>query len=138
MSKKGTALFIVLATVLVVVILTNIILNIVSSQTRLTHHQVSRIKAYYAAQAGMVYALEKLRTGVWVPPATGSNYACLEPSTSTADCIDPGVSPTTAAYRVKPFDADIPYKIQITISPYSTTNPKSTAKLDIKTDYTYQ
>jgi len=58
----------VLATIMIVVILANIVLNIVLSQTRLTHHQVSRIQAYYAGLAGMNYALEQLRTGNWTAP----------------------------------------------------------------------
>jgi len=63
MNSRGMALAMVLGTLLVVVILANVILAIISSQTRLTHHQVSRIQAYYAAQAGINYALEKLRLG---------------------------------------------------------------------------
>jgi Tfp pilus assembly protein PilX len=62
-SKKGSIFFLILATILVVTILSGVLLNIVRSQSRLTHHQVSRIQAYYAAQAGINYALEKLRVG---------------------------------------------------------------------------
>jgi len=58
----------VLATIMIVIILANIVLSIVLSQTRLTHHQVSRIQAYYAGLAGMNYALEQLRTGNWTAP----------------------------------------------------------------------
>lgn len=65
LKEKGAALYIVLATVFIVVALANIILNVVLSQSRFTHHQVSRIQASYAAKAGMVYALEQLRTGNW-------------------------------------------------------------------------
>jgi Tfp pilus assembly protein PilX len=61
MNKKGVALYFVLAILLVVVILANIVLNFVSSQQRLTTHQVKRVQAYYAAQAGVNYALEQLR-----------------------------------------------------------------------------
>jgi Tfp pilus assembly protein PilX len=61
MNKKGVALYFVLAILLVVVILANIILNFVSSQQRLNTHQVKRVQAYYAAQAGVNYALEQLR-----------------------------------------------------------------------------
>jgi len=75
-DKSGVALFIVLATFFVIVILANVILNIMLSHSRLTHHQVSRIQAYYAAQAGVNYALEMLRSGGWVytvgPPAVNS------------------------------------------------------------------
>jgi len=61
MNKKGVALYFVLAILLIVVILANIVLNFVSSQQRLNTHQVKRVQAYYAAQAGVNYALEQLR-----------------------------------------------------------------------------
>jgi len=64
-SKKGVILFIVIGVIMVVAILSTAFLRIMSNHSRLTHHQVSRIQAYYAAKAGMVFALEKLRTGVW-------------------------------------------------------------------------
>jgi hypothetical protein len=60
-NKQGIVLFIVLGTIFIVIILGNIILSIILSQSRLTHHQISRIQAYYAAQAGINYALEMLR-----------------------------------------------------------------------------
>jgi Tfp pilus assembly protein PilX len=68
-KQRGVVLYLVLATIMIVVILANIVLNVVLSQTRLTHHQVSRIQAYYAGLAGMNYALEQLRTGNWTAPA---------------------------------------------------------------------
>ena len=71
-AKKGIALFMVLGTLLVVTILAFIMLNIMLSHSRLTQHQVGRIQAYYAAQAGMNYALEMLRTGAWT---VGNSYA---------------------------------------------------------------
>ncbi len=55
----------VLTTLLVAAILGAILMNFMASQARLTHHQVSRIQAYYAALAGMNYAYERLRTGAW-------------------------------------------------------------------------
>lgn len=66
----------VLMTLLVTAILGTILLNFMSSQTRFTHHQVSRIQAYYAALAGMNYAYERLRTGTW---AAGTDCTCLPP-----------------------------------------------------------
>lgn len=72
LNKKGVVLFMVLGTLLVVIILANVVLAIISSQSRLTHHQVSRIQAYYAAQAGMNLALENLRTGTWTFSPTNS------------------------------------------------------------------
>lgn len=73
-NQKAVAMFMVLGTLLVVVILANVILNLILSQSRLTHHQVSRIQAYYAAQAGVNYAIEELRSGDWAMPATGASY----------------------------------------------------------------
>ena len=55
---------------MVVSFLAIVVLRIVSNQASLTHHQVSRIQAQYAAKAAMVYALEQLRLGNWryAPP----------------------------------------------------------------------
>ncbi|MBU0547787.1 MAG: hypothetical protein KJ710_01210 [Candidatus Omnitrophica bacterium] len=71
-DRKGVLLFIVLGTIIVVATLSTVILRIILSQTRLTHHQVSRIQSQYAAKAGINYALDKLRRnddGNWL--ATG-------------------------------------------------------------------
>lgn len=121
-------MFIVLATLMIVIVLANVMLNIMSSQSRLTHHQVSRIQAYYAAQAGMNYALEMLRIGTWIPSSIGGSnkYACLN------GCVDSGV---TANYTI-PTDSDIPFSVQVTIYPLQS-GINSTTKLDIKTKYTY-
>ena len=67
-NNKGIVLFLVLSVIMLVIVLANIILMIVRSQSRLTHHQISRIRAYYAAQAGRNYALEMLRLGTWTVP----------------------------------------------------------------------
>ncbi|MFH0790443.1 MAG: hypothetical protein V2A64_02320 [Candidatus Omnitrophota bacterium] len=75
--NKGIALLMVLTTLLVAAILGAILMNFMASQARLTHHQVSRIQAYYAAFAGMNYAYERLRTGTW---AAGTNCTCLPPT----------------------------------------------------------
>ncbi len=81
LNKNAVALFVVLGTLLIVVILANVILSFIFSQSRFTHHKVSRIQASYAAQAGMNYALDKLRTGNWTIPAPGniSVYPLNEP-----------------------------------------------------------
>lgn len=59
-KKKGIALFVVLATTLVVLILAILIITISFSNARFTHHQASRIQAYYAAQASLNYAFQRL------------------------------------------------------------------------------
>ena len=82
MKNKGIALLIVLSTILVIVLLANIILTVMLSNTRLTQHQISRIQAYYAAQAGMNYALEKLRIAdpAWTPTICKSTSPCSIPA----------------------------------------------------------
>lgn len=84
-NKQGIVMFIVLATVLVVILLANILLGLVSSQSRLTHHQVSRIQAYYAAKSGINYAIEQLRLGNWL--AGGSWTLCR----TGCDINDPAI-----------------------------------------------
>ncbi|HTZ10932.1 MAG TPA: hypothetical protein VMD04_00935 [Candidatus Margulisiibacteriota bacterium] len=121
-GKKGVILFIVLATVMVTVVLAGVILNIISSQYKLTHHQVSRIQAYYACLAGINIAKEDLRTqsGAFqpisnCPPGTGCDLTdpdfppsviqpvkitfippgssgCLNPPAGTVACINATVS----------------------------------------------
>jgi Tfp pilus assembly protein PilX len=89
MNKKGVALYFVLAVLLVVVLLANIVLNFVSSQRRLTIHQVKRVQAYYAAQAGVNYALEQLRlNSTWAAAAGGTYKICGSAynSTNPANC----------------------------------------------------
>jgi Tfp pilus assembly protein PilX len=61
---KGVVLLMLLGIILIVTILANVILNVILNQGRLTHHQVSRTRAYYAGLAGINLALENLRTGV--------------------------------------------------------------------------
>lgn len=90
-AKKGILLFMVLGMILIIVILAVVILSIISSQSRLTHHQVSRIQAFYAAQAGMNYAVEMLRIG----PAGGG--------WDVTSCPPPGGCPLN--------DADFPHTI---------------------------
>jgi Tfp pilus assembly protein PilX len=132
-NRRGVVLLIVLATVLVGVIITAAMLGIVSNQSRLTHHHVSRIKAYYAATGIMNYVIEQLRKGNYVPnPSdTGDIYACHR------ECIDAGVTET---YTI-PVDADIPYKIQVKI--YSKNRGTKAffadvvTQLEAKVQYTY-
>ena len=71
-GKKAVVLFIVLVTIIMVVTFASVILSIMLNQFRLTHHQTSRIQAYYAAQAGVNYAIERLRTDWTIGTCTGS------------------------------------------------------------------
>ncbi len=95
-SKKGVAIFMVLATIMIVVVLANVILAIISNQSRITRHEVGRIQAYYAAQAGLVYAMEKLRNGSWT--YTGTN-SC--PNGTPCTITDGGFAPFVVNNQVR-------------------------------------
>lgn len=104
----------VLGTVLIAVVLTNIILGFILSHYRFTYHQTSRVKAYYAGLAGMNLARENLRTGAW---GTGTYHLCK------SGCTSPDVN-----------DSDIPYKVTITIG---APDVKGIRPIKLSTNYTY-
>jgi hypothetical protein len=64
-KRKSVALVLVLAILFSALLVAYITLVFFSSQSRLSHHQVSRIQAYYAGMAGINYAFEQLRRGAW-------------------------------------------------------------------------
>lgn len=127
-SSKGVALFIVLGIIMLVVVLAAVVLRVTATQSRLTHHQIERIRAYYADKAGMNLAFYKLRTGAWSAPTSGTDprYYCIN------DKVDAAIT----CYETPYADSDIPYNIQIAVYPqYSGIN--QTTKLEVKTSYTY-
>ena len=73
--NKGIALMIVLGVIMVVVALANVVLQNMLNQSRLSHHQTSRIQNYYALQGAMTITFDKIRRGVWAPNlATSYTY----------------------------------------------------------------
>jgi Tfp pilus assembly protein PilX len=123
-NRKGVILFVVLGTIIVVAALSTVILRIMLSQTRLTHHQISRIQAQYAAKAGINYALEMLRTNDADWPATGEYTRVMRKSGSTSPDFD---------------EPDLPGSIDsVEITVYDpSTGPSGTRKLSAKAIYTY-
>ncbi|MDD5108850.1 MAG: hypothetical protein PHC29_05010 [Candidatus Omnitrophica bacterium] len=121
-TKKGIILLIVLGVILLVVTLTTVILRIISNQSRLTHHQVSRIQAQYAVKAGVIYALDKLRRNDDVGwPASGEYIKTM--CKTGCDINEP----------------DLPKSIQrVDITVYNTgTGISGTRKISAKATYTY-
>lgn len=126
-NKRGIVLFIVLVTLLIVVILANIILNLMSSQSRLTHHQVGRIQAYYADYGAMNYAFDKIRRmdPSWPKPAAGTFYTRRICRVGGAGCtvIELDLPPSVASVLITVSSrgvnncnppADVPYCIAST------------------------
>ncbi len=124
-SEKGMALFMVLGTLLIVIILANITLNFMLSQSRLTHHQVSRIQAYYAAQAGINYALDKLRLG--------NDVACW-PATGTYSRI---IRRTPSGPACDPVDASLPISISAINVTVGSPDINGTRQVNATVNYTY-
>ncbi|MDP2941189.1 MAG: hypothetical protein Q8N85_02915 [Candidatus Omnitrophota bacterium] len=122
-EEKAVALLVVIATILVVMGLASAMLNIMSSHYRLTHHQVSRIQAYYASMAGINYAYECLRTGSFV-----AGTHCLAAS-GGCNLSDPA------------FPASIQPPIKIIITPAQSSDPSQPcynhACISVTTNYTY-
>ena len=87
LNERGIVLLIVLVVLLVVIALAVGMLNIMSNQSRITHHKVSRIQAYYAALAGANLAFQQLRTRVWNANSCPNNNPCLYPDPAFPNSI---------------------------------------------------
>ena len=61
--KKGVVLVVVIGVMLVIFTLAVAALFLMTQESRIAEHKIKRTKAFFAAQAGMVYALEQLRNG---------------------------------------------------------------------------
>ncbi len=135
-NKKGVILFIVIGVIMVVAMLSIVILRIISNQSRLTHHQLSRIQAQYAAKAGVLYALDKLRRNddpSWtniIPPAISVVKRMCRQSTcpdgNSADIIESGPNGLPSSIQ------------QVDITVYDLgTGVSDTRKVSAKATYTY-
>ena len=91
-GNRGVVLVIVLGVLLISVILASVVLNIIRSHSRLTHHQLSRIQAYYAGMGAINYALNQLYKGNFVAgtdcrPAGAADPRCV--FSRDSETIDP-------------------------------------------------
>jgi Tfp pilus assembly protein PilX len=118
-GKKGVVLYLVLASILVALVLASTILNLILNQARFSHHEVSRVQAYYAALAGANYAFEGVRSGnppsCWLPSSTTTtHYICK--TGGTGACATPGSCDLT--------DDKLPLSVsQVAISLCGTSDP---------------
>jgi len=140
-NNRGIVLFTVLAVIFIAVILANVLLSLVSSHSRFTHHQVSRIQAYYAGQAGMNYALEKLRTGDWVSKAwgPGARKDCYD---TPCVLVDGNFPPQikSVSIQITPYGSyykDLPRADGSQNCPEPLSNNTFASCIDVTVDYTY-
>lgn len=71
--KKGLVLIMVCGVMIVITILAVAALNIMTVESRTAEHKLRRIRAYFAAQAGAIDTLERLRRGERNVPAAGGS-----------------------------------------------------------------
>jgi hypothetical protein len=95
--------------VLVVVGVAAAVLAIVGSESRLTFHQTSRIRAYYACSAGLNYAIEQIKKGVYAIPVL------LNPN----------------SYTWQKDDSGLPYEVKIKIYPQGADPPSTEASAKV-------
>ena len=107
LCKKGVALYMVIASILIALVFTGIILNLVLSQNRFSLHSASRLQAYYATLAGSNYASEMFRTGVWSAsgPFPFSNHALCQslaspPAGCSCDIEEPNLPGTISCVNI--------------------------------------
>jgi len=62
-KKKGIVLVIVMGIVVIIAFLCLAAAYFLSQQARVAEHKIRRMRAYYAAMAGVVYAFDKARNG---------------------------------------------------------------------------
>ena len=114
-NEKGVALFMVLSLIVVGAVLAGVILNITLSHSELTRHKAQRIKAYYAALAGMNLAFEKLRINDTLWAGNYVRTLCR----SGCDVNDPDI-PYPVTINITQTDA-VNYTVNVTVN-YTTTS----------------
>ena len=132
-GRRGVILLMLLATILVGGILASVIANLITNQARFTHHQVSRVQAYYSALAAMNLAMENLRTGNW----DNGCYALCNDATGGGEtgCRHaPPLPLSCSSFLDTVVDGEIPYNITIVISPPDSNEIR---RIDLAANFTY-
>ncbi len=70
--RKSVVLTVVIGIMLVILALAFAALHLMTQESRIVEHKIRRTKAFFASQAGMVDALDRLRKGTVVLPTIGS------------------------------------------------------------------
>jgi len=118
--KKGVVLTIVMGVALVIFTLALSALYLMTNESRIAEHKVRRMRGFYAAQAGLVLALEKLRVGDW--------------TYDTTYCIN-GPIPGYPACSDTINDQDIPYNVVIDVGSLGSGTGPGNAEVNITARY---
>lgn len=92
-------MLIVITTIVVAIVLSNVILNIMLSQGRLTTFELHRIQAKYACMAGINWGYQNLVTENWPRPAVGN---CDRRSLTDSDTTFPASINSIDVYVASP------------------------------------
>ncbi|MDD4894423.1 MAG: hypothetical protein PHW54_03820 [Candidatus Omnitrophica bacterium] len=131
-GKKGVVLLIILVALLVVVTLAAVVVRTILSNARFTHHQTSRIQAYYAGMAGVNYALQMIRAGSWVV-GTSCVSGCSIKTLFAATDFKPPIFVTSAndiIITIRSYPDSV-------YCPSSYNLPANTGCISVKVNYTY-
>jgi len=114
-SGKGVALYLVLGVLIVTALVATLSMNIILSQSRLTHHSVSRTQAYYAAKMGMHYAIEMLNNQdtTWSTP--GNYTICRSGCTKNEPDLPNSINNVTVTVGDTGSGLDGTRKLDITV-----------------------
>lgn len=99
MYKRGALLLIVIMTIVVAIILSNVILNMMLSQGRLSINELRRIQAKYASMAGINWAYQNLIRGnpLFIPAGN-----CVRNSLTDSDTTFPSSINSIDVYVASP------------------------------------
>lgn len=78
--KKSIVLVVVIGVMTIISILILVALHLMSQESRLAEHKIRRMRAFFAAQAGIVHALERLREGAYPNPGDGETISVGNPA----------------------------------------------------------
>jgi len=70
--KKGIVLVVVMGVVMIMCVLAIVAVSLALQEAHQAEHKIARLRAFYAAQAGMIDGLDQLRLGTRPIPTIGS------------------------------------------------------------------
>lgn len=112
-NRKGIILAVTLVFVIVMAIVAGTSLVLMTQQARITEYQIKRIRAFYTAEAALIFMLQEFRQGLPPPPGQFTWDDSTSPAIPTIN--------------------NLPANVTIEASPG--TGPKSTRRLTVSVKY---
>lgn len=115
MYRKGVVLVVVIGVLIVIFTLALVAMYVMTQDARLAEHKIRRMRATFAAKAGMVHALEQARNG---------RYNCGQPQCVETINIGAGID----GYPEEGLPVTITFNT-------AATGPMNTHRIDIRVNY---